>query len=148
MKDSMPGIANYVQHYSEKHPGEEVKIFFMPPSATLVFHYVKNYDMLYGEHFHDLTWNNGITHEKLLSDITIPCIYLHAKENVADIVLADASIGIMHARFTEENGQVYLEDLNTEHGTYKNSVRLKPYEKVEILREDEVRLGKLPFTYR
>lgn len=84
MKDSMPGIANYAQHYSEKHPGEEVKIFFMPASATITFHYVKQYDMLYGEHFYDLTWNNGITHEQLLSDITIPCIYLHAKENVAD----------------------------------------------------------------
>lgn len=84
MKDSMPGIANYAQHYSEKHPGEEVKIFFMPASATITFHYVKQYDMLYGEHFYDLTWNNGITHERLLSDIAIPCIYLHAKENVAD----------------------------------------------------------------
>jgi len=84
MKDSMPGIANYVQHYSESHPGEEVKIFFMPASATTVFHYVKQYDMLYGEHFYDLTWNNGITHEQLLSDIEIPCIYLHAKEEKAD----------------------------------------------------------------
>ena len=84
MKDSMSGIANYAQHYSEKHPGEEVKIFFMPASATITFHYVKQYDMLYGEHFYDLTWNNGITHERLLLDITIPCIYLHAKENVAD----------------------------------------------------------------
>ena len=42
MKDSMPGIANYAQHYSESHPGEEVKIFFMPASATSVFHYVRH----------------------------------------------------------------------------------------------------------
>ena len=40
--------------------------------------------MLYGEHFYNLTWNNGTTHEQLLSDITIPCVYLHAKESVAD----------------------------------------------------------------
>ena len=84
MKDAMQGISNYAQQYSEKHPNEEVKIFFMPPSATLSFHYVKQYDMLYGEHFYDLTWNNGITHEQLLSDIDIPCIYLHAKEQIAD----------------------------------------------------------------
>lgn len=80
----MPGIANFAQHYSEKHPGEEVKIFFMPASATSVFHYVKQYDMLYGEHFYDLTWNNGITHEQLLSDIEVPCIHLHAKEEQAE----------------------------------------------------------------
>lgn len=40
--------------------------------------------MMYGEHFYDLTWNNGITHEQLLADIEIPCIYLHAKEEKAD----------------------------------------------------------------
>ena len=84
MKDSMPGIADYAQHYSEKHPGEEVKIFFLPASATKAFHYVKHYDMHYGERFYDLTWNNGITHEQLLSDIEIPCVYLHAKEQVAE----------------------------------------------------------------
>ena len=80
----MPGIANYAQHYSEKHPGEEVKIFFMPSSVTCVFHYVNRYDMMYGEHFYNLTWNNGIRHEQMLSDIKVPCIYLHAKEEVAD----------------------------------------------------------------
>lgn len=84
MKDSMSGIANYAQMYRQKHPGEEVKIFFMPKSVTCIFHYVNQYDMLYGEHFYDLTWNNGVTHEQLLSDIEIPCIYLHATENVAE----------------------------------------------------------------
>lgn len=84
MKDSMPGLANYAQKYSENHPGEEVKIAFLPKSATCVFHYVDQYDMLYGEHFYDLTWNNGVTHEQMLSDIEIPCIYLHAKESTAE----------------------------------------------------------------
>ena len=84
MKDAMPGLANYAQKYREKHPTEEVKIMFLPSSITTVFHYVEQYDMLYGEHFYNLTWNNGITHEEMLSDIDIPCVYLHAKENVAE----------------------------------------------------------------
>lgn len=84
MKDAMPGLANYAQKYREKHPTEEVKIMFLPSSITAVFHYVDQYDMLYGEHFYDLTWNNGIAHEKMLSDIDIPCVYLHARENVAE----------------------------------------------------------------
>ena len=84
MKDAMPGLANYAQKYREKHPNEEVKIMFLPSSITTVFHYVEQYDMLYGEDFYDLTWNNGITHEEMLSDIDIPCVYLHAKENVAE----------------------------------------------------------------
>ena len=84
MKDAMPGLANYAQKYREKHPTEEVKIMFLPSSITTVFHYVEQYDMLYGEHFYNLTWNNGITHEEMLSDIDIPCVYLHAKENAAE----------------------------------------------------------------
>lgn len=84
MKDSMPGLANYAQKYREMHPNEEVKIVFLPSSVTSIFHYVEQYDMLYGEHFYDLTWNHGVTHEQMLSDIDIPCVYLHAKENVAE----------------------------------------------------------------
>lgn len=84
MKDSMDGIANYAQMYSEKHPDEEVKIFFLPSSVTGIFHYVVDYDFQYGEHFYDLSWNNGYTHEQILSAIEVPCIYLHAKENVSD----------------------------------------------------------------
>lgn len=84
MKDSMQGIGNYAQMYSKKHPGEEVKIFFLPPSAIEIFHYVVDYDFNYGEHFYDLSWNNGYTHEQILTDIEVPCIYLHAKENLAE----------------------------------------------------------------
>ncbi len=82
MKDAMPGLADYAQRYHEKHPGKEVKIMFLPSSITKAFHYMEQYDMLYGEHFYDLTWNHGITHEKMLSDIEVPCVYIHAKERV------------------------------------------------------------------
>ncbi|MDD6039388.1 MAG: alpha/beta hydrolase [bacterium] len=84
MKDSIGKIADYAKKYSEKHPGEEVKIFFMPEGVTGVFHYVNQYDMRYGEHFYDLTWSKAITHEQMLSDIKVPCIYLHATESVAE----------------------------------------------------------------
>ena len=84
MADSMDGLANYAQKYSEKHPGEEVKIMFLPSSVTGIFHYVVDYDFQYGEHFYDLSWNHGYTHEQILSAIEVPCVYLHAKENVAE----------------------------------------------------------------
>lgn len=84
MKNAMPGLANYAQRYHTKHPEEEVKILFLPKSITTVFHYVEQYDMLYGEHFYTLTWNHGIAHEQMLSDIEIPCVYLHAKESISE----------------------------------------------------------------
>lgn len=84
MPSCMENIANYAQRYSEKHPGEEVKIFFLPSSITQIFHYGVDYDPQYGEHFYDLSWNNGYTHEEILSRIEVPCVYLHAKESISD----------------------------------------------------------------
>lgn len=84
MADAMPGLANYTQMYSEKHPNEEVKNVFLPSSVTGVFHYVVNYDFEYGEHFYDLSWNHGYTHKEILSKIEVPCIYLHAKEGISE----------------------------------------------------------------
>ena len=81
MKDAMPGIAGYAQKYHESHPGESVKIGFLPPSMWSIFEYVPQYDLAYGERFYDLSWNHGLTHEEILSAIEVPCIYLHAKEN-------------------------------------------------------------------
>lgn len=82
MKDSMPGIANYAQKYHEKHSDEAVRIGFLPSSIWSVFEYAKEYDFSYGEKFYDLSWNHGLTHEEMLSDIEVPCVYIHAKESV------------------------------------------------------------------
>lgn len=82
MKDAMPGIADYAQQYHIDHPGEPVKIGFLPSSMWSFYQYAMEYDHAYGEHFYDLTWNNGYTHEQILSDIEVPCVYLHAKEQV------------------------------------------------------------------
>lgn len=82
MKGSMPGIANYAQHYHENHPDEAVKIGFLPSSIWSVFEYAREYDFAYGERFYDLSWNHGLAHKDILSNITVPCIYLHAKEDI------------------------------------------------------------------
>lgn len=82
MKDSMPSIAGYAERYHKKHPDEAVRIGFLPSSMWCVFEYAKNYDFAYGERFYDLSWNHGLTHEEILSDIEVPCVYIHAKEMV------------------------------------------------------------------
>ena len=84
MRDSMPGIANYAQKYHDKHPDEAVKIGFLPSSVWSIFAYAQKYDFAYGEHFYDLSWNHGYSHEQILSDIEVPCVYIHAKENSAE----------------------------------------------------------------
>ena len=83
MKNAMPGLARYAQRYHDRHPDEAVKIGFLPASIWYVFEYAQKYDFAYGEHFYDLSWNHGLTHEEILSSIEVPCLYIHAKENVA-----------------------------------------------------------------
>lgn len=84
MRDSMPGIANYAQKYHDKHPDEAVKIGFLPSFVWSIFAYAQKYDFAYGEHFYDLSWNHGYSHEQILSDIEVPCVYIHAKEKSAE----------------------------------------------------------------
>lgn len=92
-------------------------------------------------------YGNGKENRKVISLEQLP-IVIGKKGEKADVILTDASISRMHARITEEEGQIYLEDLNATNGTFKNGVRLKPYERVELDKEDEIKLGKLRFTYR
>lgn len=92
-------------------------------------------------------YGNGKENRKVICLNKLPLV-IGKKEKVADVVLQNASISRMHARITEDEGRIYLEDLNATNGTFKNGARLKPYEKVEILKEDEIKLGKLLFTYR
>ncbi len=92
-------------------------------------------------------YGNGKQNRKVINLEMLP-IVIGKKKGLADVVLTDATISRMHARITKEGEQMYLEDLNATNGTYKNGVRLKPYERVEILIEDEIKLGKLEFTYR
>lgn len=65
-----------------------------------------------------------------------------------DLVLEDDTISRLHSRICKEGDIVYLEDLNSTNGTFKNGLRLQPYEKRRLEEGDEVRFGKLLFVYR
>ncbi len=80
MKEMMPMIADYAQKYHDEHPGEPVKIPFLPYSIWYVFQYDMEYDFAYGEHFYDLSWNHGLKHEDILEAIEVPCVFIHAIE--------------------------------------------------------------------
>ena len=64
-----------------------------------------------------------------------------------DFVLDDHSVSRLHARFTLRDDVVYLTDLNSTNGTYKNGVRLEPNELTMLETEDEITFGRLTFTY-
>ena len=69
------------------------------------------------------------------------------KEEV-DMVIEDISISRMHARILKEENAFYLEDLNSTNGTFKNGLRMEPYEKRKLEAGDEIRLGKKELIFR
>ena len=66
----------------------------------------------------------------------------------ADLVLEDGSVSRLHARIYRQGDYIYLEDLNSTNGTFKNGLRLQPYEKRRLEEGDEIRFGNLLFIYR
>ena len=70
------------------------------------------------------------------------------KQGEVDLLLTDRSVSRIHAKFLEKEGKVYVEDLNSTNGTYKNGLRLQPYEKRPLETGDELCFGKERFIYR
>lgn len=65
-----------------------------------------------------------------------------------DIVIRDETVSRIHARFTREGKTVFVTDLNSTNGTFKNGLRLEPNETVCIEPGDEIRFGRMAFSYR
>lgn len=70
------------------------------------------------------------------------------KKDYVDGVIHDDSVSRMHARFIKKEDSIFIEDLNSTNGTFKNGLPLKPHEMVVITPEDELRFGKAQFYYR
>lgn len=68
-------------------------------------------------------------------------------KNVADILISDTAISKMHARFEEQDGRVYLCDLNSTNGTIKNGELLEINKPILLEPGDKIRFGRTTFTY-
>lgn len=47
-----------------------------------------------------------------------------------------------------QEGEIYVTDLNSTNGTFKNGLRIEPNEMVLIEPGDELRFGEMTFSYR
>jgi hypothetical protein len=59
----------------------------------------------------------------------------------------EAGVGRRHAKLFLQNGEVYLEDFDSVNGTVVNKKKLVPHEPFIIKHGDELRFGKMVFTY-
>ncbi len=85
--------------------------------------------------------------EKVMDLEKFPFVIGKKKENV-NLVINDYSASRVHARITHEEGGYFIEDLNSTNGTFKNGLRLQPYEKRKLESGDELRFGKTEYVYR
>ena len=85
---------------------------------------------------------------RIAAELNGESLSIGKQKGEADFVINDDSVSRLHARIYTENDIVYLEDLNSTNGTFKNGLRLQPYEKRRLEEGDEIRLGKLLFVYR
>lgn len=131
-RQSQPPIDSVQQYVEAMSPEEYGKTMFLDPTG------IPDEKRLYGM---------GKGNAYVLSLEKTP--YTIGKEkDFVDGILSHESVSRMHARITEEENKLYLEDLNSTNGTFKNGVRLIPLEKVELEAGDEVKFGVLRFTYR
>lgn len=85
---------------------------------------------------------------RVVAQLTQDSYLIGKKKADVDLVLDDFSVSRIHARISKEKDEVFLEDLNSTNGTFKNGVRLQPYEKRKLEEGDEIKIGKISFVYR
>ena len=85
---------------------------------------------------------------RLLATWDKPVFSIGKKRDDADLVLENPSVSRIHARIVQEKTDVYLEDLNSTNGTYKNGLRMQPYEKRKLDEGDEIKCGTVILIFR
>lgn len=85
---------------------------------------------------------------KLFFSLEQTGISIGKRKGEVDLVLQDSSVSRLHARIINEEGDIYLEDLNSTNGTFQNGQRMNPYEKKRLEEGDEIKFGKVVFIFR
>lgn len=85
---------------------------------------------------------------RVLAVIDRPVTTIGKRKEEADIILEDMSVSRLHARIVKEKEKYYIEDLNSTNGTFKNGLRLQPYERRELEPEDEIKTGRVIMVFR
>ncbi|WWR15826.1 DUF6382 domain-containing protein [Lachnospiraceae bacterium JLR.KK008] len=69
------------------------------------------------------------------------------KERV-NLAVKEHTVSRIHAKLTEEEGIIYIEDLHSTNGTLLNDLPLEPHERIKLKRGDLLQFGKAEFVFR
>ena len=67
---------------------------------------------------------------------------------IADILLPDPRISLVHARILKLHGEYYVEDLKSTNGTYHNAIRLAPQVPCQLREGSNLQLGGVHLRFR
>jgi hypothetical protein len=70
------------------------------------------------------------------------------QQEEVDLCIPEHTASRIHARITREEESWYVEDLNSTNGTFKNGLRMNPYEKRKLESGDEIKFGRASFLFR
>ena len=51
-------------------------------------------------------------------------------------------------RINYENGEYYIEDMNSKNGTYLNGIQAEPHEKIKVDIGDKIRIAGYEYVFR
>jgi pimeloyl-ACP methyl ester carboxylesterase len=91
-------MADAVQAFRKEHPGEPLKISWIPYSWIRVMRFIDGYDLQFGEAFYDGSWMAGVDQEAMLKSIQCPVIYLKAATSYG-------KDGVLYAANSDEDAQ-------------------------------------------
>lgn len=90
----------------------------------------------------------GVGKNKYHIDLSKTPLTVGSLEGMSDMIIREASISRLHAKFVRKGNKFLMTDMNSTNGCFKNGIRLDPNETVNIEPGDEIGLGKLKFIYR
>lgn len=70
---------------------------------------------------------------------------LGKEQGSVNLPIRDMSVSRIHARFLQEDGELYLEDMHSTNGTFVNDLPLQPHERFAVRRGDILQFGKAEF---
>lgn len=70
---------------------------------------------------------------------------LGKEKGSVNLPVRDTSVSRIHARFLQEDGVLYLEDMHSTNGTFVNDLPLQPHERFAVKRGDILQFGRAEF---
>ncbi|WP_069471341.1 FHA domain-containing protein [Candidatus Marithrix sp. Canyon 246] len=75
-------------------------------------------------------------------------ITIGSSAKLSELLVHDNSVSHRHARISYIKNDLYIEDLNSFNGLWRNNQALKPFEKLQVQSGETLVLGEIPMSFK